>query len=281
MLTNRLNLPRSIVAAVTNDPYTRGKSDISVTSLIAPPYQRKLMREVEPVEDVADRIWSLLGQSVHTVLERAYPEGTTDAVVEERLYLEHEGWVISGQLDVLEANVLSDFKVTSVWSRDGKIEWERQLNLLAQLCWNHCRKTGDTRYGVKKIQIIAIYRDWVKSKAVIDKSYPQSQVDVIDVPLWSEQERVDYLIERVAAHQSKEPGPCTDEERWKTETVYALMKKNRKTAVKLYTNKLEAEDAMEAGSGDYVIERPGEYRRCAGYCSVSHACPKWKEETPF
>lgn len=72
MLTNRMNLPASVVAAVTNDPYTRGDSDVSVTQLIAPQYQIKLRNEVEVVEDAADRIWSLLGQAVHSVLERAY-----------------------------------------------------------------------------------------------------------------------------------------------------------------------------------------------------------------
>ena len=61
MLTNNLNLPRSIVAAVTNDPYTKGHSDISVTTLIQPPYLRKLRESgVEIVEDVSDRIWSLI-----------------------------------------------------------------------------------------------------------------------------------------------------------------------------------------------------------------------------
>jgi hypothetical protein len=166
MLTNKLNLPRSIVAAVTNDGYSRGKSDISVTQLISPPFQRKLRETVEPQEDVADRIWSLLGQSVHTVLERAYPEGTTDAVVETRLFTTVEGWSVSGQMDVLEAGTLMDFKVTSVWSRKGKPEWEQQLNLLAALCRRQMAETGDVRFNVNRIQIIAIFRDWVQSKTL-------------------------------------------------------------------------------------------------------------------
>lgn len=281
MLTNKLNLPRSIVAAVTNDGYSRGKSDISVTQLISPPFQRKLRETVEPQEDVADRIWSLLGQSVHTVLERAYPEGTTDAVVETRLFTTVEGWSVSGQMDVLEAGTLMDFKVTSVWSRKGKPEWEQQLNLLAALCRRQMAETGDVRFNVNRIQIIAIFRDWVQSKTLAGDDYPESQVAVIPVPLWTEEQQDAFLVERVRLHQAARPEPCTDEERWKTNDVWALMKEGRKSAVKLFTSEMEANAAADAaGSGHSVVHRRGEYKRCANYCSVSHGCPVW-QSVPF
>lgn len=284
MLTNRMNLPRSIVAAVTNDPYTRGNSNISVTSLIQPPYQRQLRERIEIIEDVSDRIWSLLGQSVHNVLERAYPEGQMeDAIVEQRLFTTVNDWVVSGQMDVLEGNVLSDFKVTSVWSRDGKIEWEQQLNLLAALCAREYDKTGDKRFIVNSAQIIAIYRDWVQSKANFDSGdYPSAQVGVIPVKLWSRKEQEEFLLDRVNAHQDENPPVCTDEERWRSDAVYALMKEGRKSAVKLFKDEEEANAACEAaGKGHSVVHRPGEYRRCTSYCNVSHQCPEWQREVTF
>lgn len=278
-----MNLPRSIVAAVTNDPYTKGKSNISVTALIQPPYQRQLREKVEVIEDVSDRIWSLLGQSVHNVLERAYPEGSTDAVVEERLFTDVNGWIVSGQMDVLESNVLNDFKVTSVWSAKGKREWEEQLNLLAVLCARQYDKTKDQRYIVHSAQIIAIYRDWVQSKAEFDSGdYPKSQVGVIPVKLWSREEQEAFLLERVKAHQDATPPVCTDEERWKTEDVYALMKDGRKSAVKLFDNIEDAEAAMtSAGKNHSVVLRQGEYRRCKQYCNVAHECPEWQKGVEF
>ena len=280
MLTNKLNLPRSIVAAVSNDRYTRGNSDISVTQLISPPYQRKLRETVEPKEDVSDRIWSLLGQAVHHVLERAYPEGAVDAVVEERLYTTVNGWVVSGQMDVLESGVLMDFKVTSVWSRDGKPEWEQQLNLLSALCRQKFIETDDPKYIVNSLQIVAIFRDWVQSKAGFD-NYPESQVGVIEVPLWTPEEQDAFLLERVKLHQSEKPDVCSDEERWKTNDVWALMKEGRKSAVRLFDSETEAKSAADAaGSGHSVVHRRGEYKRCAGYCSVSHGCPTW-QSVPF
>src|SRR3546814_2141867 len=62
--TNRLNLPASIVNAVSNDPYTRGNAHISITGLIGPARKRQLeIRHADEItEDAADRIWSLLGQ---------------------------------------------------------------------------------------------------------------------------------------------------------------------------------------------------------------------------
>jgi hypothetical protein len=82
-LTNRLNLPDALVAAIANDSYVGG-GDISVTKLIDSPQIRTLGRKYKDsiVVDVSERIWALMGQAVHTVLERA----NTSAVVEQRLF---------------------------------------------------------------------------------------------------------------------------------------------------------------------------------------------------
>ena len=81
-LTNLLGLPDAFVAAVKNDPYTGG-GDISATKLIDSPQRRVLYGKYKDfvVEDVSDRVWAVMGQAVHTVLERA----GTSALVEERL----------------------------------------------------------------------------------------------------------------------------------------------------------------------------------------------------
>lgn len=269
-----MKLPDAVVAAVTNDPYTRGKSDISVTQLITPPYQRKLRETVEPIEDVSDRIWSLLGQATHTILERAY-RGKGE--VEERLFSEVNGWTVSGQYDVIEEAVLMDYKITSVWSVKGdtKIEWEQQLNLLRLLA----HRNGKTITGLR---IIAFLRDWSKVKAKTEGDYPQAQVVPIDIDVWPLEKAEAYLLERVKAHQSLTPPPCTPDERWQTETVHAVMKVGRKSAVKLHEKLPEAQDhALMLGAGHSVTTRPGQFRRCAEYCNVSHRCPQFSSEVPF
>ena len=71
--TNASNLPEAIVRAVSNDPYDSSGSDISTTKLIAPPRIRVLQKRNwnSLEEDVSNRIWSLLGQSIHHIIERA------------------------------------------------------------------------------------------------------------------------------------------------------------------------------------------------------------------
>jgi hypothetical protein len=273
-LTNKMNLPQSIVNAVTNDPYTRGASDISVTALITPPYQRKLKETVEQVEDVSDRIWSLVGQATHTILERAHEEDE-NIRVEERLFTDCNGWVVSGQFDVIQDDCLMDYKITSVWSvmGDTKVEWEQQLNLLRLLA---------IRNGIKveRLRIIAILRDWSKGKAM-QADYPAVQVVPIEIPVWPIEQAEAFMLERVRAHQASDPPPCTAEERWATPEKFALMKKGRKTAVKLYDSEREAAQASRDSQDMYVVHRPGQYRRCADYCSVAHGCPQYQREVAF
>jgi hypothetical protein len=104
---------------------------------------------------------------------------------------------------------------------------------------------------------------------------------VIPVPLWTAEEQDNFLNERVRLHQAARPEPCTDEERWKTSDVWALMKEGRKSAVKLFSSEMEANSAADsAGNGHSVVHRRGEYKRCANYCSVSHGCPVW-QSVPF
>lgn len=270
-ITNVYGLPAALVRAVTNDPYRSG-GDISVTKLIDSPQVRVLTKKYGQavVEDVSERIWSLLGQAVHTILERA---GEDDHVkVEERLYAEVGGWKVSGQFDRLDLNgtTLDDYKVTSVWATKGKVEWERQLNCLRWLA----HMNG---YKVDKLRIVAILKDWTNAKAKVDPNYPKVPVKVIEVPVWDIDETYHYILERVALHQLAEAGGevrCTDEERWYAGTTWALKKVGGKRAIKIYERK---EDAGQVADGTVLEERPGVYRRCADYCPVSEFCEQWKE----
>jgi len=265
MLTNKLNLPSAVVQAVINDPYTRGKSDISVTQLISPPYQRKLRTVVEPKEDVAERLFSLYGQIGHGILERAGLK--VGAQVEERLYTDVRGWTVSGQYDLYESGIIYDYKFSSIWSVKGaeaKKEWVQQLNLLRLLAVrNNMTVTG--------LRIIALLRDHSMTQAKRDPEYPQLPIASVEIPMWSLEEAEHFINERVALHQDEHPDPCSDEDRWLSPSVYALKREGRKTAVKLYDSAKEALD--DAGAGHFVEHRPGEYRRCQDYCNVSHGCP--------
>jgi hypothetical protein len=271
-ITNKHGLPQAFVDAVTNDPYDNGGSDISATSLIDAPQRRALLREHRSkiTEDVADRVWALLGSAVHHILEQAEDE---HAVVEERLFAEVDGWKVSGQFDryLPSTGTIQDWKVTTVYkAQSSHADWERQLNVLAWLA----RQNG---MAVSKLQICAIMRDWAKSRSLQDGSYPSANVMVIDIPLWDDAVAEEYVYERVALHQEARNGNailCTDDERWYSGDSWAVKKPTSKRAHRVYKTKEEA----EANCPDSMIveHRPGEYKRCQQYCEAAPWCAQWQ-----
>lgn len=271
-ITNRHGLPQAFVDAVVNDPYDKGHSDISATSLIDAPQRRALLRKHHDsiVEDVADRVWALLGSAVHHVLERAEDE---HAVVEERLFAEIEGWVISGQFDryLPASGTIQDWKVTTVYKAQGDhADWERQLNVLAWLA----RRNG---MRADKLQICCIMRDWAKSRSQSDKTYPAANVLVLDIPIWPDAVAEEYIRDRVAMHQMARDGEqilCTDEERWYSGDTWAVKRPTAKRATKVYQTEEEAR--ANCNDNQIVEHRPGEYKRCQSYCEAAPFCAQWQ-----
>ena len=133
-ITNKFGMPQPFVDFAINDKYSKGKADISVTTLIDSPKIR-LMKEKHDHEievDAVDMVWALFGTAVHSVLENS--KQSSDVITEERLYQEIDGWVLSGAVDRQEIKddqiTIVDYKVTSVWSVIyGKPEWENQLTM--------------------------------------------------------------------------------------------------------------------------------------------------------
>jgi hypothetical protein len=76
--TNKFQLPEVVVKALTKDTYSRGDSNISVTTLIDSPrvgiLKRKHDDEIEM--DVVDYLWSRFGTAMHNVFEDATEEAT-------------------------------------------------------------------------------------------------------------------------------------------------------------------------------------------------------------
>lgn len=210
-LTNRLGLPAPLVRAVSHDPYDAGDSDCSVSRLVSPPRKvalEHLHQHEMPPEDAASRIFALLGQISHLILERAADKN----ICEKRYFAEVLGWKVSGQVDLIpEEQKIIDYKLTSIYAvKDGlKPEWLNQINLLAFLC-------GKNNITITQGQIIVIFRDWFLSKSRRDPNYPQSQVQVLEVPIWPVLAQEAFMTERVQAHQDarKVLPYCTTEETW-------------------------------------------------------------------
>ena len=271
-LTNRLGLPDAIVQAVRNDTYDRGDADISITGLLHPPRIEVLtkLHEGELEQDVSDRIWSLCGQAMHTVLERANRRG----IAEQRLSMRVEGWKVSGGMDLFdEAGILTDYKFTSVWKvvKGDTEDWVNQLNLYSVLLRHH-------GHDIKGLQIIALLRDWSKHEAQRDPTYPQAQVVNIEIPLWEPGAAEAFMRYRVIAHQRArlELPECGPKDRWQKDDVWAVMKPGRKSAVRLYPVEADAVRHVADEKGTFIVKRPGVSTRCELYCGVSKFCTQFK-----
>ncbi len=285
-ITNRHNLPDTFLSFARRENYSKGKSDISVTTLIdAPRVSILKQQESDNIEvDAVDMIWPLLGTAVHHMLESSDPKG--NVTMEERLFVEINGWTVSGQIDHQEEIGgmihISDYKVTSVWSVIyGKEDWVRQLNCYAQLV--RMAKGRD----VRSVRIIAVMRDWQRREAQFKPDYPQSPVVSIDIPLWPEEQALAYMQERIMLHQDAQllwdtqeaVVECSDEERWTKPTTYDVMKKGAKRATKVFDNVDDAKaHADTLGFGYGVTAREGGRTRCENYCSVAEFCTQWMME---
>lgn len=233
-LTNKFNLPAPLFRAIENDPYDAGDCDISTTRLISPPQIVALRKRYDEniEEDASERIWSLIGQATHVILERAGNRQQS----ERRYFAEIDGWKISGGLDFFDEKTLMDWKVTSVWSiifDSRRKEWTQQGNVNRWLAEKNGRH-------IEALENFALLRDWNKKKAKTDSDYPQIQVVSVPLELWPLEKTEQFVRSRIQLHQAAQQMPddllprCTDEEIWK--------------------------------------QRTGVRTRCAEYCSVSKFC---------
>ena len=143
---------------------------------------------------------------------------------------------------------------------------------------------------IDRLQVIAILRDWQKSKAVNSNSYPQAQVHVVEIPMWSREEQFNFITERVSAHQDAffehdidgSLPECSDADRWKRDSVWAVCKIGGVRSVKNFNSFEEANlffNNMKTNEGYEVVERKGEPARCVGnYCQVAPFCEQYQRE---
>jgi hypothetical protein len=286
-LTNKFNLPLPIYNAILwQEAAHKSNANISCTTLIDSPLKFWLRSEYYDriEEDASERLWALYGSLVHLVAEK---HGATQAGahVERQVFSTIKGWKVSAIIDhILEDDVISDYKFTSCWAtRDGvKAEWEAQLNVGLWLL-RHSEDSDMVELGntIKRLQIVALFRDWVPSN--IDR-FP-NQVQVLPVSVWSDDKARSYIEERVALHQEalatvqrgSVPDICSDQERWMSD--FAICAKSKKIALKAkIPTREEAEDWLVKLGGDYIREATP--RRCESYCTYAKCglCPWYDYE---
>lgn len=278
-ITNNHDLPDSVLNALHRPTYTKGDAHISCTELLNSPrivqLKRKHWDDVE--QDASEMVWQLFGSAIHQILEHGKGE---NHIIEERLFAEFSGWVLSGAIDLQTVTPdgieISDYKTTSAWAvMNEKADWTYQLNVYAHLV------EKVKKIPVTNLSIVAIIRDWSAREAK-KESYPQAPIVTIPITLWPAEDREQFIQSRLTAHSSamfeadtegKLP-ECSAEEMWERPSSWAIKKEGGVRAKAVYSTKEEAELNLTKG---YNIEfRPGERTRCRSYCQVSKFCNQFQ-----
>jgi hypothetical protein len=274
-LINQYNYPQAVVEACKAELYKPIADVHRVTELIDSPLIKRLLVKHwdELTVDVDEMVYSsLFGTAWHKFLSSF----EVDAMIEKRWTIKapaFEHSVITGQTDIfkIQGSAIEDNKTQSAWAFVfGTPSWERQLNIYAEL-------VEENGYEVNELWINSFLRDWSKYEAMKGKNrnYPTHKFHRVRVPLWDKEKRRDFMHERLSLHINDEDYVCSDEERWRRKTTWAVMKKGVKTARRVLDSEVEAERwiAEKKPQGDISIEkRLGGCVRCQEYCSVRSVC---------
>lgn len=276
-ITNKNNLPSAFVNIANEDRVYKDKH-YSVTTILKPTrmllLEKRYANEIE--QDVSDMIWLIFGTAVHHILEQADEYNLTEKRFQYEIM---EGYYLTGQVDLYNKDTftIEDYKTASVWKviNADFDDWYKQGMMYAWLMI----KNG---FHVERVKFHALLKDWSASKAQYDKTYPQQAIYTYEFDVTSLKLQLIYLFienkfqdiianETVADDDLPE---CTKKERWQDEDKWAVMKRGRQSAIKLYDNE---EDAKADTRGDYVEKREGVPKRCMNYCLVKEKCKYWRK----
>lgn len=203
-IVNKHKLPEVFIRAVLNDPYSKGQSDFSATSLETPPRALALIETFKDTLeiDASTKVASLIGQGTHKIAERAARPGLD--VCEQRYFatfvVDTVVYTISAQIDLYEIDTarLYDWKTTKAFAFSKKAgsgkkpEWIAQMNIGAEIM-----RRNDIY--PKSLAIIALLKDWNK-REIVSPGYPQTEVMAVELPMWSRDEVSKYIEDKIRAH---------------------------------------------------------------------------------
>lgn len=238
------------------------------------------------------QLWALLGSAMHAILAKG---ATEDAIIEERLKIDVEGNIISGQADAYMRIVqpdgsivgcLDDYKVTSVWTDiygNRFPKWEKQLNIYRYLFLKH-------NYPVDVMRVIPLYRDWMKSGPKrYGNRYPVEPIETLEVPMMTSNEAYDFITYRanyLDTHKDMsddEIPTCLQDERWQKPEKWAIHIGKKDRAYRTFNTETEAQEFIRQNprkplkSGKPAVPytlhfRPSIPKRCVDYCNVNEWC---------
>ncbi|SUA63243.1 Uncharacterised protein [Oligella urethralis] len=286
-------------------------NEISVTSLIKP-VKRTLLSQRVPMDlakaDLLGNVQRSIGTAIHNEIESSWknshkealadlgypesiinrflinpkPEELTPAsipvYIENRSRKEnvYKDYVVTGKYDFIFNGVVVDIKTTSTYSYMADSSSNDYILQGSMYRWLNPEKITEDY-----MTIAYIFTDYSQTRANTNPDYPQQRIATRDFHLMTYQETERWIKERLFLLDSLKNSPeadmpdCTDEELWRTETVYKYYKDPSKTtrSTRNFTSKQEAMVYMATkGNGKGIIlDVPGEVRACK-YCPAFPIC---------
>lgn len=320
-LTNSHNIPLLLSAWLMSDEYDYilDPNYLSATSLMRPIQEivlgpRAAAMATAQESDIADRIASALGSSVHNSVERVWtdkkllekslkvlgyepedidsievnpklPDPTKEQVyIEQRAFKKLEGFTIGGKFDAVLGGIVHDVKTTSVWTwikaaRDE--DYRLQGSIYRWL--NQDKITEDY------IRVCFLFTDWQKGMVGTVEGYPATRCAFKDVELMSIEETENWVRKRLRQIKdlrdtpAEKMPPCSDEEVWMEKPVFKYYSNPLKTdgrATKNFTDHNEAIEYLNQKGKGVILSSPPKAKKCRDYCNAFLAC-KQKDNYDF
>ena len=291
-ITNKHNLPLVLIDWIENSNKQRqlqvDQGDFTVTQLLSNPKEQYLLSRNPDIEVDASQFISVLsGEAWHTAIAaNSTNRRFNGALVEKRFSIKYHGWKITGQPDVIDGDYLMDYKESTVgrFAKGVPQEYENQLNFYHYILSSNGKHPKFMGIWVK-------YKDYMPSRAGTNH-YPDAAMQYFPVQIWDYDEQDAFIKSRIEAHvgnlnsqlDKMDMPQCTDEERWYSNEVHAVMKKGGKRSLH---NAATHEDAQAWIDGantrvkkdQLTIERrPGVYRKCENYCFAKSVCDQYNNQ---
>ena len=291
-ITNKHNLPLVLIDWIENSNKQRQlqveQGDFTVTQLLSNPKEQYLLSRNPDIEVDASQFISVLsGEAWHTgIAANSTNRRFNGALVEKRFSIKYHGWKITGQPDVIDGDYLMDYKESTVgrFAKGVPQEYENQLNFYHYILSSNGKHPKFMGIWVK-------YKDYMPSRAGTNH-YPDAAMQYFPVQIWDYDEQDAFIKSRIEAHvgnlnsqlDKMDMPQCTDEERWYSNEVHAVMKKGGKRSLH---NAATHEDAQAWIDGantrvkkdQLTIERrPGVYRKCENYCFAKSVCDQYNNQ---
>ena len=291
-ITNKHDLPLVLIDWIENSNKQRqlqvDQGDFTVTQLLSNPKEQYLLSRNPDIEVDASQFISVLsGEAWHAgIAANSTNRRFNGALVEKRFSIKYHGWKITGQPDVIDGDYLMDYKESTVgrFAKGVPQEYENQLNFYHYILSSNGKHPKFMGIWVK-------YKDYMPSRAGTNH-YPDAAMQYFPVQIWDYDEQDAFIKNRIEAHvgnlnsqlDKMDMPQCTDEERWYSNEVHAVMKKGGKRSLHNAATHDDAQAWIDGANtrvkkDQLTIElRPGVYRKCENYCFAKSVCDQYNNQ---